>query len=1053
VVQPAYGVPPDDEEAIRRETQRIKARQQLEQLAQKIGGPGTRVADPAKFTQFLATADQQHRAQGGQGLEPPSGFIGRVRGAVGDAFRRPEPPPDAGMLDRLLPGARQLSTPLLPEAVETRAPEAVRPAARVIRGLSSPLALVTLPIAGAKLAAASVAGSIAGAQTGRDLGGETGETILAIAGGFAPSGILGASRAAPAIGRGVVRAGDEVAFRAQGRQVAHAATEPPGVSPVGRPPQIEQLIRDGGGLRTEDFTLRAGANAPELPATQKRLEFLEAQALNDLDPNPNYSTPAALRQMATRLEQEGVAGLSDASAGISGSQLELAEQLLGKDLAGLPPRQVAQEMRAVSERQIKHAQDLMRRIEDVRLRAEEAAIQRGMVAAKTTITVPPPAALVARSAAPPRVPPVGAVPPSGQPPDDRVQVVVDKITQLLRAAPVARQVTAAERRAAIGRGAAIGRERAAGLDDPLQQSRAFISGQSGQVTSQARFDPLGLRVAGPEGAGELARLTPAQAAEALGVTADDFVSLHRRIAERFPDQFTAREGQSALIRLLTGNVPTERGQRLLQEVFGPELVAAVRGKRTLLQRGGEVAFDVAFLIPKAVRSSWDASAPLRQGVVFTLNPRRATLAAESFADMIRAGFKRDAQGFATDLYMDTVDPAKNRWAGELYASGAPKRLFLHDPRGAMALTDKEEFYASQLIEQIPSLGGDLRPLIGRGTAKQIAISAATLPIRAFGSGVRRSELMYGTYLNQLRNKVATRTLEQWERSGKPINAADVDALIDGVNVFTGRGNLGSFFEKAAPVLSATFWSPRLAVSRFQAMGLAIRGGTLDVAIRNTPGARARRELAKDMVAFVGTGATILGALKAFNVADVELDPRSTDFGKVRVGNTRFDFWGGFQSTARFVAQVTAAQTKVLSGPQAGRIRQGLPHVGARGKVVEGEPSAKREAITMRFIRSKLAPGLPSLFWNEFTGETFLGEGLNEPSGLIGTTTGPTVNVRTRETFEQFVPLLAVDVIEAIEAEGWDTAFATIGVGTFGVGVQTFGGGDGAVAAPAPVRLR
>src|SRR3990167_3987870 len=116
--------------------QRIKARQQLEQLAQKIGGPGTRVADPAKFTQFLATADQQHRAQGGQGLEPPSGFIGRVRGAVGDAFRRPEPPPDAGMLDRLLPGARQLSTPLLPEAVETRAPEAVRPAARVIRGLS-----------------------------------------------------------------------------------------------------------------------------------------------------------------------------------------------------------------------------------------------------------------------------------------------------------------------------------------------------------------------------------------------------------------------------------------------------------------------------------------------------------------------------------------------------------------------------------------------------------------------------------------------------------------------------------------------------------------------------------------------------------------------------------------------------------------------------------------------------------------------------------------------------------------------------------------------------
>jgi len=301
--------------------------------------------------------------------------------------------------------------------------------------------------------------------------------------------------------------------------------------------------------------------------------------------------------------------------------------------------------------------------------------------------------------------------------------------------------------------------------------------------------------------------------------------------------------------------------------------------------------------------------------------------------------------------------------------------------------------------------------------------------------------MYGTYLNQLRNKVATRTLEQWEASGQPLQAADVDALIDGINVFTGRGNLGQFFEKASPVLSATFWSPRLAVSRFQAIGTAVRGGTLDVAFRNTPGARARRELAKDMVAFVGTGAAILGAMKAFGVATVELDPRSTDFGKGRVGNTRFDFWGGFQSTARFVAQVSTAQTKVLSGPQAGRIRQGLPHIGAKGKVVGGEPSAKREAITMRFIRSKLAPGLPSLFWNEFAGEAFLGERLGDPSGLIGTKTGPTVTVRQREIFEQFVPLLAVDIIEAQEEAGWETAFYTTGAGTFGVGAQTFGGDE------------
>ena len=73
MVQPRTPLQSDDEAAISREVERIKARKMLEDYAAKIGGPGTRVADPAKFTQFLATADAQHKAQGGQGLAPPPG--------------------------------------------------------------------------------------------------------------------------------------------------------------------------------------------------------------------------------------------------------------------------------------------------------------------------------------------------------------------------------------------------------------------------------------------------------------------------------------------------------------------------------------------------------------------------------------------------------------------------------------------------------------------------------------------------------------------------------------------------------------------------------------------------------------------------------------------------------------------------------------------------------------------------------------------------------------------------------------------------------------------
>ena len=229
MVQPRTPLQSDDEAAISREVERIKARKMLEDYAAKIGGPGTRVADPDKFTQFLAAADAQHKAQGGEGLPPPPGFVDRVRGAVGDAFRRPETPPDAGIVDRLLPGFRGLSIPTLPESVETRAPEALRPAARVVRQVSSPLGLATLPLGGsARVVGGGLLGAAGGATAGQAVGGDTGELIGALGGGVVggiPAVQRLAGRGATAAGRGAVRAGDEAALRLQGRQVAHAATE------------------------------------------------------------------------------------------------------------------------------------------------------------------------------------------------------------------------------------------------------------------------------------------------------------------------------------------------------------------------------------------------------------------------------------------------------------------------------------------------------------------------------------------------------------------------------------------------------------------------------------------------------------------------------------------------------------------------------------------------------------------------------------------------------------------------------------------------------------
>src|SRR3990167_7098730 len=137
-------------------------------------------------------------------LASPAGAFAGLRSALSRLDPRPRVPEGTGVLDRIFPGFRQLATPTLPQAVETRAPRAVQPAARAVRALSSPLSLALLPVGGARAGLAAAGGTIAGAQTGHAIAGERGELIGSIAGG------VGAPFA-PATGRAVLRGGVKLA--------------------------------------------------------------------------------------------------------------------------------------------------------------------------------------------------------------------------------------------------------------------------------------------------------------------------------------------------------------------------------------------------------------------------------------------------------------------------------------------------------------------------------------------------------------------------------------------------------------------------------------------------------------------------------------------------------------------------------------------------------------------------------------------------------------------------------------------------------------------------
>jgi len=231
VVQPAYGVPPDDEEAIRREAARIRARQQLEQLAQKIGGPGTRVADPAKFTQFLATADQQHRAQGGQGLEPPADFADIVASRAPARFQ-------AIQEERARRGIPTGPTPAISseaQGIAARRQEIAGPDSTTLppdergRMLEAIAMLAPVPFSPARTAGSIIAAEAAPRIVKALGGGPTAQTVAGIGGGVLGGAPEIATKGVPALARGGARLAtkgvDEAALRLQGRQVAHAATQ------------------------------------------------------------------------------------------------------------------------------------------------------------------------------------------------------------------------------------------------------------------------------------------------------------------------------------------------------------------------------------------------------------------------------------------------------------------------------------------------------------------------------------------------------------------------------------------------------------------------------------------------------------------------------------------------------------------------------------------------------------------------------------------------------------------------------------------------------------
>lgn len=354
-------------------------------------------------------------------------------------------------------------------------------------------------------------------------------------------------------------------------------------------------------------------------------------------------------------------------------------------------------------------------------------------------------------------------------------------------------------------------------------------------------------------------------------------------------------------------------------------------------------------LPRALMSTADLSAPFRQGLFLIRRPQFW----KNIPQMIKQFASKDYSDFVYQSIIDSPNYPLMQKAG------------LHVMKGG-SLVEREENFMSNWVEKIPGLAG--------------------------------SERAYNGFLHKLRADTFNSIVDRYKSAGVDLTDKSNKNLLRSIGKYvdtaTGRGSLGKF-EEAAPDLNALFFSPRLMMSRI---------GLLNPRYYAQMDPLLRREALKDLVGFGAVAATTMALAKVAGM-NVEIDPRSSDFAKLRKGDTRYDILGGFGQYLTLGARIATNQKTQLNGD-----------------VIDYGKGYRSDDITdaiKDFFRNKFAP-VPSYVVTAWTGKNPVGQPFSP----------------LKDTTNMFVPMIAQDMYDGYTTGGI-SGVAKVTPGFFGVGVQTF----------------
>ena len=353
-----------------------------------------------------------------------------------------------------------------------------------------------------------------------------------------------------------------------------------------------------------------------------------------------------------------------------------------------------------------------------------------------------------------------------------------------------------------------------------------------------------------------------------------------------------------------------------------------------------------------------------------------------------------------------------------WAKNAPKtiRMLFSDKytRQVATAIHEGEYYDTlvdlgarlQGIEEYSARGGAGVSAIPGGLPEEMLTTSARTHIGRLLSrvpGIRNSQRAMTVGIAALRNDAALGEYKALRAAG----ASDdiIRKQLSLVNAITGSGDLPPALAKNFGVaLNTLMFAPRWLWSRVQIPYTVVRNLPL-VPGRSPP---AFRLAARTLLVAAGAQYGLLAAASMAGVLDVELDPRSADFGKGKIGPTRIDVTMGYGPIIRLAARVS---TEVAGGK------------GLKTSLGDYKDLAIEDTL-LGFLDQKISPPL-AIARDMLRGETMTGEKLNWSADVI-----------KREVLNRALPLFGQSVIEAIQEGGWP--HAPLGLGEFlGLGVQSY----------------